>query len=240
MEAMYRGSSCLAIAFAVTLLGSVTPSRADADSGVAVFPGMELHQGSTVCTLGLVETTLRIALATGQCDGGSVATDSHGHVVGAVVTARHSAADAAAVDGSTTDAEYEVIRLADTVQATNVLPTGRQLQSTPGVSVQPAESVCHFGISTGQTCGRVGPVGNGRFVVTGVAADEGDVGGPVYTLTDDNRAVIVGLFEGVSGSGPTAESWQAAMRQLYLDGRSLGQGPPPGTVRIASAHPNVS
>jgi hypothetical protein len=78
---------------------------------------------------------------------------------------------------------------------------------------------------------------NGRFVVTGVATDQHDIGGPVYTVTDDNRAVIVGLFEGVSGSGPTAESWQAAMRQLYLDGRSLGKGP---SVRMAGGRTNAS
>ncbi len=237
MEAKCRGSSCLAIAFAVTMFGIATPAWADADTGVAVFPGMEIHQGSTVCTLGFVEPGLRIAVAAGQCDGGPLATDSHGNVIGAVVTAHRSATDAAAVDGSMPDGEYEVIKLADYVQATNVLPTGRQLLSAAGLGVQQADSVCHFGVSTGQTCGRVGGMLNGRFAVTGVATDQRDIGGPVYTVTDDNRAVIAGLFEGISGSGPMAESWQAAMRQLYLDGRAIGQAPP---VRLASGHTNTS
>jgi hypothetical protein len=232
MEALYR-RSCFMIAF-VVIVSMATPARADADAGVTVFPGMEIHQGGTVCTLGLVELSLRIALTTGRCDGGSIVTDSHGNVLGTVVTARRSTADPAAVDGSTADIEYEVIGFADNVNATDVLPTGRQLQSAPGLRAQPAEPVCHFGISTGQTCGRVSSVNDGRFVVTGMAADQKDVGGPVYTITDDNRAVTVGLLEDISGSAATAESWQAVMQQLYLDARAPGQGQPPVTVRTAS------
>ena len=233
MVAMYRRTGCLAIVSAAALLAVATPAYAD--TGANAFPGMEIRQGTTVCTLGMVETTLRIAVATGQCDGGSIATDSHGNVLGAVMSAHHSAA-APAVDGATSGVQYEIIRLDDNVNATDVLPTGRQLQSAPGVLVQPGASVCHFGIATGQTCGRVSSVDKDRFVITGVAADVRDIGGPVYTLTADNRAVIVGLFEGISGSAPTAESWQAVMEQLYLDGRSPGPGPPPAPVRIAGWH----
>jgi hypothetical protein len=234
MEAKYRRSCFIAIGVAVTLVGIAIPVRADADAGVTVFPGMEIHQGSTVCTLGFVELSMRIAMTTGQCDGGSIVTDGHGNVLGAVVTARRTTADAAAVDGATPDINYEVIRLAEAVSVTDVLSTGRHLQSTPGVRAQAAEPVCHFGISSGPTCGRVSSVSDGRFVVTGMAADERDIGGPVYAMTDDGNAVIVGLLEGTSSSASTAESWQAIMEQLYLDARSPGQGQPPGTVRTAS------
>jgi hypothetical protein len=229
MKVVHRASCCLASALAATVVGVATP--ASAEPGVNVFPGMEIRQGSTVCTLGMVEMTLRIALATGQCDGGSTVTDSNGNVLGGVVTARHNAATPAA-DGSSSDVEYEVIKLADDVRASDVLPTGRQLQSKPGARAQQADWVCHFGISTRETCGRVGGVSDNKFVITGVASDGRDVGGPVYTLTDDNRAVIVGLYEGTAGSGPTAESWQAVMQQLYIDGQSPGKGP----MRIAGWH----
>lgn len=229
MTAIYRGACSLAIVSAATVLGVAMPARADT---VTAFPGMEIHQGTTVCTLGMVETTLRIAVATGQCDGASIASDSHGNVLGSVMSARHNAA-APAVEGATPEVQYEVIKLDDNVKASDVLPTGRQLQSAPGVLVQPGASVCHFGLATGQTCGRVSSVDNGRFVITGVAADGRDIGGPVYTLAGDNRAMIVGLFEGISGSAPTAESWQAVMEQLYLDGRAPGPGPPQPQVRIA-------
>jgi hypothetical protein len=236
MAAMYRRSCSLTIAFAATVLGFATP--ANADPGIIAFPGMEIRQGTTVCTLGMVEPTLRIAVATGQCDGGSIAADSHGNVIGVVVGARHDAT-AQAGDGSTPDVQYEVIKLDNDVKPTDVLPTGRQLQSTPGARAQPGDSVCRFGISTGETCGRVSAVTNSRFVFTDVPADARDIGGPVYTLTGDNRAVIVGLFEGPSGSAPTAESWQAVMQQLYIDGRSAAPGPPPPTVRIAGRQTNA-
>jgi hypothetical protein len=231
MKAMHRASCCSASVFAAAFLGVAAPAHADPVANA--FPGMEIRQGSTICTLGMVEMTLRIALATGQCDGGSVVTDNHGNVLGGVVTARHDAATPAG-EGSSSDVEYEVIKLADDVKAADVLPTGRQLQSKPGARGQQGDWVCHFGISTGETCGRVGAVNNNRFAITGVASDGRDTGGPVYTLADDNHAVIVGLYEGTAGSGPTAESWQAVMQQLFIDGQSPGRGP----VRIAGWHGN--
>ncbi len=56
-----------------------------------------------------------------------------------------------------------------------------------------------------------------------MAVDSRDFGGPVYALTDDNGAVIVGLFEGMWGAAPEMESWQAVMQQVYIDGRSRDQ-----------------
>ncbi|WP_156749363.1 hypothetical protein [Mycobacterium sp. 1165196.3] len=47
--------------------------------------------------------------------------------------------------------------------------------------------------------------------------DNRDFGGPVYTLTNDNNAVIVGLVEGTWKSSPQIESWQAVMAQVYID-----------------------
>jgi hypothetical protein len=234
MKALSRGFNCLAIVFALTLMGICAPAQLDTIDGVKVFPGMEIHQGSMVCTLGFVEVRLRIALTTGQCDGGSVVTDSHRDVVGAVLLARRNPADAAAADGSMAGVEYEVIRLAPNVTATDLLPTGRQLQSMPGLQAQPAQSVCHFGISTGQTCGSASSVSNGRFVVSGMPTDRRDVGGPVYAPTDDNRAVIVGLFDGRRRSVPEAESWHAIMQQLYVDLRSQQ---PVSAVRMVSRVP---
>ncbi len=230
----------IAIAVAVTAMGIVTPVEAGADAGATVFPGMEIHQGSTVCTLGFVELSMQIGLTTGQCDGGSIVTDNHGKVLGSVVTARRNATDAAATDGAAPDIEYEVIKFADDVNATDALPSGRRLESSPGAHARPADQLCHFGISTGQSCGPVSSANDGRFVFTDMAADLRDVGGPVYVITDDGRAVIVGLLESVSSSASTAESWQAVMQQLYLDARPPGHGQPPGTVRIAGrlAHAN--
>jgi hypothetical protein len=170
----------------------------------------------------------------GQCDGGPTVTDSHGHVVGVVVQAHRNAAEDAAADGSTAGVEYEVIKLAPNADPTDLLPTGRQLQSMPGLVAQPAVPVCHFGISTAQTCGRVSSVSDDRFVIQDVRADKRDHGGPVYTLADNNRATIVGLFDAVSRSAPAAESWQAVMEQLYTDLRAPTSPQVPAGVRMPS------
>jgi hypothetical protein len=233
MRPKRRRSRLLSVAVAVTLCGVATPAQAGADPGVTAFPGLEIHQGNTVCTLGFVELSLRIALTTGQCDGGSVVTDSHGRTLGTVVTARR-AAEAPAAEGSAPgpNVEYEVVGLAEDVTATDTLPTGRQLLSKPGVLAQPADATCHFGIATGETCGRVSSVKDDRMVITGMAADQRDIGGPVYELADDNHAVIVGLLEDVSNSTVTAESWPAAMQQLFMDTRAPGQT----HIRVASRH----
>jgi len=222
----------MVVALALLAIGAST--RADADTGVTVFPGMEIHQGSTICTLGFVEVRLRIALTIAQCDSGPTVTDSHGDVVGVVVPTHRNAADDAATDGSTAGVEYELIKLAPNANPTDLLPTGRRLQSMPGSVAQPALPVCHFGISTAQTCGRVSSVSNDRFVIQDVPADNRDDGGPVYILTDNNRATIVGLFDAVSPSAPAAQSWQAVMEQLYTDLRAPTSPQVPAGVRMAS------
>jgi len=119
------------------------------------------------------------------------------------------------MDGS--GVEYEVIGLDADVTAFDVLPNGGRLRSSPGTRAQPGERLCHAGAATGQACGRVDSVEKGWFVLTGAAAGERDVGGPVYALSGDDGAVMVGLFEGTGESPAKVESWRAVMAQLYVD-----------------------
>lgn len=234
MEAVsYRcGRYAIAFAFAVMVVGA--PGRASADPGPTVFPGMEIRQGNTVCMVGMVEPRLRVALTSGQCaNGESTVTDHDGNVVGTVVLSRRQANDDAAADGAMSPVEYEVISLARAVTASDVLPTGRQLKSAPGLRAQPGLPVCQFRRSVGQRCASISSVSNGRFIIPDMAVDGRDFGGPVYALTDDNGAVIVGLFEGIWRSVPEMESWQAVMQQVYIDGRSLDQQQqPPGQAHF--------
>lgn len=226
MEPVWRGSWRVAAGFALLLTGVCAAGHAAADPGPRAYPGMEIRQGTTTCTLGFVETRLRMAMTTGNCDGDSTVTDSRGDVIGTVQLVRRNTADDGAAYGSIDGVEYEVIRLAPNVSASDLLPTGRELQSVPDVQAQLALPVCHFGISTGQKCGRVSSVGNGRLVIPDLELGGGDVGGPVYALTDDNRAVIVGLLEDTTRPVPEAESWQAVMQQLYVDLRTPNSQPP--------------
>jgi hypothetical protein len=225
MGAAFRIRLCFVATFAFAVGGMCTPVRAVADPVVTVFPGMEMRQGDTTCTVGYVEARLRIALTGGQCRGGSTVTDSNRHVLGTVVQAHRNAPEGVEADGSAQDAEYEVVALEPSVAATEVLPTGRQLQSSPALRAVLALPVCRLATTSGEICGHVSAVGNGRFVIADMPADKGEFGGPVYALTDDNHAVIVGLFAGTGGSMPEAESWEAVMRQVYLDGHVPNRQP---------------
>jgi hypothetical protein len=232
MEVIFRGCLCVLITFAFAVGSVCTPVHAVADATVTVFPGMEMREDNTACTVGFVEVRLRIAVTAGQCRGGSTVTDSNHEVVGTVVQAHREPAEGTEADGLVRGAEYEVIALAPDIAATDVLPTGRRLHSSPALGAALALPVCRFEASNGETCGRVSAVGNGRFVIADMAADKSEFGGPVYALTDDNRAVIVGLFAGMGGSMPEAESWESIMQQVYVDGHAPDRQPP--IVRVIS------
>jgi hypothetical protein len=51
-------------------------------------------------------------------------------------------------------------------------------------------------------------------MANGVVSEKGDSGGPVYVLTDDGRAAIIGMFNSTWGQFPAAVSWQAANQQF--------------------------
>ncbi|HEX5254431.1 MAG TPA: hypothetical protein VFW69_11260 [Mycobacterium sp.] len=227
----------LAIGSAFTAMLCAAPGQAAADPGGTVFPGMEIHQGSTVCMVGLVEPQLRVALTSGQCDGGqSVVTDRDRKPIGNVVLGRRQVDADSTADTSMLPVEYEVIAIAPDVTATDVLPTGRHLGSAPGMRAQPGMPVCQLRSATGQRCGSVSSVGNGRFAITDMVADSRDFGGPVYTLTDDHNAVIVGLVEGTWRSSPQIESWQAVMAQVYIDSHTYSPPQQAPALRMISRH----
>jgi hypothetical protein len=213
------------------------PGQAAADPGSTVFPGMEIHQGGTVCMVGLVEPRLRVAMTSGQCDGGqSVVTDRDRKPIGNVVLGRRQVDADSAADTSMLPVEYEVIAIAADVAASDVLPTGRHLGSVPDMRAQPGMPVCQLRSATGQRCGSVSSVGNGRFAITDMASDSRDFGGPVYTLTDEHNALIVGLVEGTWKSSPQIESWQAVMAQVYIDSHTYSPQHHPPALRMIGRH----
>lgn len=192
-------------------------SAAHADP-VLVFPGMEIHQDSHVCTLGYVDPVLRVAFTAGHCRGAGPVSDRAGNVIGTLVTYRDNTPNGATVNTDEVIADYESIVLADGVATNDVLPGGRRLQSDPNSAVAPGDPICHFGIVTGETCGIVERVNNGWFTMShGVTSQKGDSGGPVYTLRGDGPARIVGLFNSVWGEFPAAVSWSAISEQVRED-----------------------
>jgi hypothetical protein len=214
---------------AVISLALPAPARA---APVVVYPGMEIRQDTNVCTLGFVEPTLRIAFTAGHCRGSGSVTDRDGNFIGGMAVYRDNTPNGSTVATNDMIADYEAIGLATDAMPNNVLPGGRPLVADPDMAVHPGERVCHFGVSTGESCGTVEAVNNGWFTMShGVVSQKGDSGGPVYVLTDDGRAVIVGMFNSTWGNFPAAVSWQATGKQVYEDVHSSASATlplPPG------------
>lgn len=194
---------------------AVGTARADR---VLVFPGMEIHQDTHVCTLGYVDPVMRVAFTAGHCRGSGPVTDRAGNIIGTMATFRDNTPNGATVNTDQVIADYEAIVLADDVDSNDILPGGLRLEVGPDDIVAPGDPVCHFGIVTGETCGTVERVNNGWFTMThGVRSQQGDSGGPVYVIREPGSARIVGLFNSVWGQYPAAVSWPAISQQVRED-----------------------
>nr|WP_245847513.1 S1 family peptidase [Mycobacterium szulgai] len=208
----------LTASVALAALASVySPATAKADPTL-VFPGMEIHQDNRVCTLAYIDRSQRIAYTAGHCRGAGPVTDVNNNVIGHLAAFRDSTPSGTTVATDESIDDYEAIALADNVTVNDVLPGGRPLVSNPSVMVAPGQAVCHFGISTGETCGTVDAVNNGWFTMSnGVASQKGDSGGPIYVAPVGGPAQIVGIFNSVWGQFPAAVSWQSVLGQARQD-----------------------
>ena len=203
-------------------LAALAPSAA-ADGNVAVFPGMEIRQGTTVCTLGFVDPVAHIGYSAGHCRGTAAVTDRDGRFIGTVATARDNTPDGTVVRTDEVISDYETIDLAADVSVSTALPGGRQLVVDPAAPLAPGQPICHFGVVSGESCGTVERVNNGWFTMNnGVVSQKGDSGGPVYTLASNGNAVMIGLFNSTWGQLPAAVSWQATGQQLREDNAVAG------------------
>jgi hypothetical protein len=210
----------LAAAAGAALAAAVTPAASadSADKTVTVFPGMEIRQESTMCTLGFVDPVARIAFSAGHCRANGPVTDRNGRLIGVVTTSRDNTPDGSVVRVDQVISDYETITLNADVAVNNLLPGGRALVAEAVAPMTVGQQVCHFGIATGESCGTVERINNGWFTMTnGVVSQKGDSGGPVYVPTDNGKAVMVGLFNSTWGRLPAAVSWQATGQQLRED-----------------------
>lgn len=192
-------------------------------SDVTVSPGMEIRQQSTVCTLGFVDPVARVAFSAGHCRGSGPVTDRDGRVIGVVTSSRDNTPNGSVVRVDQVISDYQTISLAPDVSINNILPGGRVLVSDPAAPLAAGQPVCHFGVVTGESCGIVERVNNGWFTMTnGVVSQKGDSGGPVYTVTANGDAVMIGIFNSTWGRLPAAVSWQATSQQVAADGAAIG------------------
>ena len=224
---MRRLTSGVLAAVGAAVIPVAMPAPAQA-SPVPVYPGMEIHQGHNVCTLGYVDPKLRLAFTAGHCRADGPVTDKDGNFIGGLALYRDNTPDGSTVSTTDVISDYEAIGLAVDAVPNNRLPVGRPLVSDPSVAIHPGVTVCHFGVATGESCGNVEAVNNGWFTMAhGVVSQKGDSGGPVYVPTDNGRAVVVGLFNSTWGDYPAAVSWQAASQQVADDVHSASAGTEP-------------
>ncbi len=209
--------AALTVIITAALLPALSVPVARADP-VLVFPGMEIHQDTHLCTLGYVDPALRVAFTAGHCRGNGRVTDKDGNLIGNLATYRDNTPSGTNVATDQLIADYEAIVLADGVTPSNVMPGGRPLSSDPGLVVQPGEAVCHLGVVTGESCGTVDSVNNGWFTMShSVVSQNGDSGGPVYIGTAGGSSLIVGIFTSIWGASPAAVSWRDVSQQVRQD-----------------------
>lgn len=205
-----------AIAMGTWVLLAATPAQAE--PGVVVHPGMEIHQDTNLCTIGFVDIATRTAYSAGHCHGSGPVKDRGGALIGHQTVYRDNTPNGATVSTDHQITDWEAIALLPDVGVNNVLPGGRTLVVDPAIVPVVGQPVCHFGVVTGESCGAVEAVNNGWFTMSGgVVSQRGDSGGPVYVPTDDGRAVIVGMFNSTWGAYPAAVSWQATDAQIRSD-----------------------
>ena len=209
----------LAAAAAAPILTLVIPvPPAQANPGVLVSPGMEIRQGSSVCTLGFVDLGARTAYTAGHCRGNGLVVDRDNNPIGTLTMFRDNTPDGATVATDHMISDWEAISLAPDVAVNDILPGGRVLVSDPGIVPTKGLPICHFGVITGESCGNIEAVNNGWFTMAnGVVSQKGDSGGPVYVVTPDGRAAIIGMFNSTWGNFPAAVSWQTASQQARED-----------------------
>ncbi len=220
-----------AAAIAVTAIASWSaPGTARAEP-VLVFPGMEILQGNHLCTLAYVDPALKVAFTAGHCRGGEGAVmDKDRNVIGHMAAFRDSTPSGTVVATDQQISDYEAIVLDNNVATNDVLPDGRALMSAPNVALSPGQAICHFGVSTGETCGTVESVNNGWFTMShGVQSRNGDSGGPVYLAPPNGPGQLVGIFNSMWGDFPAAVSWPAASEQVRED-LGVPNAAPPGPL----------
>jgi hypothetical protein len=64
-------------------------------------------------------------------------------------------------------------------------------------------------------------------MANGVVSQKGDSGGPVYFVTPDGRAAMVGMFNSTWGQFPAAVSWHVANQQASQEVISAASAPVP-------------
>ena len=101
---------------------------------VLVFPGMEIHQGGHLCTLGYVDLGLRVAFTAGHCRGDGPVFDKDNNVIGNLATFRDNTPNGAIVGTDQQINDYESIVLVQRCYGEqHPIPADVRWQPDPGL-----------------------------------------------------------------------------------------------------------
>ncbi len=131
---------------------------------------------------------------------------------------RDNTPDGATVATDHMISDWEAISLAPDVAVNDILPGGRVLVSD--ASIVPTPGLRGLSLRRDHRRKlRQRRVRQQRLVHDGerCVSQKGDSGGPVYVVTPDGRAAIVGMFNSTWGNYPAAVSWQTASQQARED-----------------------
>ena len=219
----------LLVAVAAPVAALTLPTApTQADPGALVHPGMEIIQGTNVCTLGYVDPQARVAFTAGHCRGNGLVHDRDGHFVGNQALFRDNTPDGATIDTDHQIADWEAISSPPMSRSTT---SCRAAGSWSPIRASFRRPVCRYATSVwspGRAAAPFEAVNNGWFTMAnGVVSQKGDSGGPVYVVTPDGRAAIIGMFNSTWGRAPDrgvlADRQPAGQR-----GRHLGDVGKPG------------
>ncbi|WP_336603326.1 hypothetical protein, partial [Mycobacterium avium] len=227
-------------AAAAGLLSAATVALAGSPSSHAaltvVSPGEEVDYinprgRSQFCTIGFVYTGADMhtyAVTAGHCrtdPAAGHARDKHngltGHFVRTVFEPpRSGGGDYALIDFTTNSLASAFI---EGTRGSHTLFTDDHPEPQIG------ETVCRFGVSSGQHCGQVAAAhGDDQYLTAGMPPSiPGDSGGPVWTPTAQGNAQIIGIWLGEKTTAAGQEygrfaSLSSGLRALQAPGR-LGQ-----------------
>lgn len=210
--------SLLASLATLTMLLLAILPTASAAGATKAYPGMEIRQGDTTCTLAFIDVGRRIAYSSGHCATDREVRDTLGRPIGVVAVVEHNRAGHSRTGPNDTIIDYEAIGLYSNVDVTNAIAPARTrpLIVEPGLKPRPGMKVCHRGVTTGRSCGTIDTVHDGwfRMKADGMTSQDGDSGAPVYTYTDANgtNPVIIGILRGKNGGRVHAVSFPDTLR----------------------------
>ena len=155
-------------------------ARAHADPGVLVYPGMEIHQGTNVCTLGYVDTGPRIAFTAGHCRGARARSPTTpGNPIGTDDCSGTTPRTGATVATDHMISDWEAIASHPTSRSTTSCPAGG-CWSPIRASCRARSAGLPLRRGHRRELRHRRAVNNGWFTMAnGVVSQKGDSGGPV-------------------------------------------------------------